>query len=150
MRIDFPEKSGWVGKQSEIELASGGGGGGGGDRYGGIKKDDRVKRGPDWKWDNQDGGAGNLGTVIELKSDGWIRVKWDKGGTNAYRTADVGGTDLVKATGEKRLASAADTRAGATLRFSPISSYDYPSSAKKGELVTYIETNSGTPPAHVR
>ena len=59
---------------------------------------DRVRRGPDWEWGDQDGGLGNAGTITEVDSDGWVRVKWDKGGSNKYRTENAGGTDLVKAT----------------------------------------------------
>jgi len=59
---------------------------------------DRVRRGPDWEWGDQDGGAGNAGTITDVDSDGWVRVKWDKGGSNKYRTENAGGTDLVKAT----------------------------------------------------
>jgi hypothetical protein len=45
---------------------------------------DRVRRGPDWKWDNQD--SNGPGTVVEeLDSDGWIAVKWDEGSRNKYR-----------------------------------------------------------------
>ena len=42
-------------------------------------------------------------TVLKIHETGWISVKWDKtGGTNSYRTAALGGTDLVRAssTGE--------------------------------------------------
>ena len=35
-----------------------------------------VVRGKDWKWDNQDGGAGNTGKVIGVKFTGWVKVKW--------------------------------------------------------------------------
>jgi hypothetical protein len=39
-----------------------------------------VARGLDWQWGNQDGGAGNIGTVIQdlshEDSDGWVIVKW--------------------------------------------------------------------------
>ncbi|KOO26944.1 gtp-binding protein [Chrysochromulina tobinii] len=59
---------------------------------------DRVRRGPDWKWGDQDGGAGNAGTITDVDSDGWVRVKWDKGGSNKYRTEKAGGTDLIEAT----------------------------------------------------
>lgn len=48
----------------------------------------RVKRGPSWKWSSQDGGPGNEGEVVsgtEKNSDGWVRVKWDRGGVNGYR-----------------------------------------------------------------
>ena len=55
----------------------------------------RVRRGPDWKWGDQDGGAGNAGTITEVDSDGWVRVKWDKGSSNKYRTEKAGGTDLI-------------------------------------------------------
>ena len=58
----------------------------------------RVRRGPDWKWGDQDGGAGNAGTITDVDSDGWVRVKWDKGGSNKYRTEKAGGTDLIEAT----------------------------------------------------
>lgn len=30
--------------------------------------------GPDWKWNNQDGGAGNIGTVYRLKTETEIYV----------------------------------------------------------------------------
>ena len=32
----------------------------------GIEPGIRVVRGPDWKWQNQDGGPGNLGTVTKV------------------------------------------------------------------------------------
>ena len=58
---------------------------------------DRVRRGPDWKWGDQDGGAGNAGTITEAaNANGWVGVKWDKGGSDKYRTQKAGGTDLVK------------------------------------------------------
>ena len=46
---------------------------------------------------------GGLGTVLKIDENGWIEVKWDRrGGKNSYRTAALGGTDLVRAssTGE--------------------------------------------------
>ncbi len=43
-----------------------------------IKAGDTVVRGPDWKWENQDGGEGNKGVVVDLKRKGWVIVKWDK------------------------------------------------------------------------
>ncbi|XP_045194598.2 transcription intermediary factor 1-alpha-like [Mercenaria mercenaria] len=52
----------------------------------------RVRRGPDWKWENQDGGG--PGTVIGVRS-GWAVVTWDKGqsGRN-YRIGKDGAFDL--------------------------------------------------------
>lgn len=39
---------------------------------------DRVVRGPDWEWDNQDGGAGKEGVVTKIKArGGWVTVQWD-------------------------------------------------------------------------
>lgn len=43
-----------------------------------IQVGDRVVRGPDWKWDNQDGGKGGKGTVVEIKRRGWVIITWDK------------------------------------------------------------------------
>merc|ERR1719281_1558306 len=48
----------------------------------------KVKRGPDWKWEKQDGGKGGIGTIIppsESTNDGWCQVRWAHGKTNNYR-----------------------------------------------------------------
>ena len=52
-----------------------------------IKEGDRVVRGPDWKWDDQDGGEGGMGTVLFVPAGGkgWVTVKWDAGSTYNYR-----------------------------------------------------------------
>ena len=51
-----------------------------------VKVGDRVVRGLDWKWDNQDGGAGSKGRVVSIKKHGWINIKWDKNGkSDSYR-----------------------------------------------------------------
>ncbi|XP_053389245.1 E3 ubiquitin-protein ligase TRIM33-like [Mercenaria mercenaria] len=52
----------------------------------------RVRRGPDWKWENQD--RGGLGTVIGFNRNGWARVTWDKGGTDSYRIGQEDAFDL--------------------------------------------------------
>jgi len=45
----------------------------------------KVVRGPDWKYDNQDGGS-LYGTICEESYDhGWVDVTWENGYTNAYR-----------------------------------------------------------------
>jgi hypothetical protein len=59
---------------------------------GGIAVGRRVARGKDWKWGDQDGGAGKLGRVKVVQADGWASVKWDNGRSNNYRYA--GGRDL--------------------------------------------------------
>ena len=40
-----------------------------------LKEGDKVERGPDWKWENQDGGEGNVGEVVGVKK-GWVMVRW--------------------------------------------------------------------------
>eukprot|EP01062_Namystynia_karyoxenos_P073458 TRINITY_DN70253_c0_g1_i1.p1 TRINITY_DN70253_c0_g1~~TRINITY_DN70253_c0_g1_i1.p1 ORF type:complete len:611 (+),score=166.22 TRINITY_DN70253_c0_g1_i1:143-1834(+) len=46
----------------------------------------RVKRNPScWRWGDQDGGDGRLGTVTELKDNLWVKVQWDVGKANSYR-----------------------------------------------------------------
>ena len=64
----------------------------------------RVVRGPDWKWDDQDGGEGCLGTVAEAPatahtqaatgSDGVVVVQWDAGNRCNYRCGMDGKYDL--------------------------------------------------------
>ncbi|ELP92466.1 hypothetical protein EIN_523640 [Entamoeba invadens IP1] len=53
-----------------------------------------VKRGRDWKWENQDGGEGNTGIVIDVADDGWVEVKWKNGEIAQYRWGDEGKFDL--------------------------------------------------------
>ena len=54
----------------------------------------RVIRGPDWRWGQQDGGEGHVGTVAEVMGgrggdDGGapdsVVVQWDCGGRCKYR-----------------------------------------------------------------
>jgi len=60
-----------------------------------LQKNDRVVRGPSWKWGNQDGGEGSVGTVCKVKDNGWVEVKWDNGNSNSYRMGEDGKQDLV-------------------------------------------------------
>lgn len=90
--------------------------------YHGIGIGSRVMRGPSWNYDNQDGGEGKLGTVIELRR--WkasynisrlgtngiagVRVLWDTDGTiNTYRwsalSIEEGGIQDLKVVGWKEL-----------------------------------------------
>jgi DNA repair exonuclease SbcCD ATPase subunit len=62
----------------------------------------RVKRGPSWKWEDQDGGVGSLGTLIAWNEgtaprQNWCRVRWDAGKTNIYRAGAEKAHDLVYA-----------------------------------------------------
>ena len=60
----------------------------------------RVVRGPDWKWDDQDGGEGCLGTVAEAPAgdraipEGVVVVQWDAGNRCNYRCGIEGKYDL--------------------------------------------------------
>ncbi|XP_062620442.1 uncharacterized protein LOC134282018 isoform X2 [Saccostrea cucullata] len=44
-----------------------------------------VTRGPDWKWGDQDGGEGNVGTVYRVEMDAVVYVKWPNGNKSNYR-----------------------------------------------------------------
>lgn len=61
----------------------------------------RVIRGPDWKWGNQDGSEGYVGTVIEIGKPGsttspdkTVVVQWDHGSRTNYRIGYQGAYDL--------------------------------------------------------
>ncbi|XP_077497194.1 E3 ubiquitin-protein ligase MIB2-like isoform X2 [Amblyomma americanum] len=61
----------------------------------------RVMRGPDWKWDSQDGGEGYVGTLIAVEhplSDAAepspVWVAWDHGVIERYRVSRTGPCDL--------------------------------------------------------
>ena len=59
----------------------------------------RVVRGPDWKWGDQDGGEGNVGTVVHPGENNGVRdetvlVYWDSGKQANYRAGYAGKYDL--------------------------------------------------------
>ena len=59
----------------------------------------RVVRGPDWMWADQDGGEGNVGTIVHLGQDGslpdgTVLVHWDSGKQANYRAGHSGKFDL--------------------------------------------------------
>ena len=59
----------------------------------------RVVRGPDWRWDEQDGGEGNVGTVISStpsseSKPGTVTVVWDSGLQGEYQGGPDGHHDL--------------------------------------------------------
>lgn len=60
----------------------------------GVQVGCRVIRGPDWKWGNQDGGAGKIGRVFMAES-GLVKVRWPNGDTNTYRNGIQGAYDVV-------------------------------------------------------
>eukprot|EP00397_Hematodinium_sp_SG-2012_P039938 GEMP01043685.1.p1 GENE.GEMP01043685.1~~GEMP01043685.1.p1 ORF type:complete len:304 (+),score=65.04 GEMP01043685.1:92-1003(+) len=51
----------------------------------------RVVRGPDWEFQEQDGGKGQVGVVRAIPCNGWVMVKWKKNGKmHAYKTGKDG------------------------------------------------------------
>lgn len=61
----------------------------------------RVVRGPDWKWGNQDGCEGHVGTVVVVGKTGSVSspdktvvVQWDGGTRTNYRCGYQGAFDL--------------------------------------------------------
>ena len=59
-----------------------------------LVKGARVVRGPDWKWRDQDGGVGSVGTITGNLHDGWVDVCWDNEQTNSYRMGAEAKYDL--------------------------------------------------------
>ncbi|VDI51128.1 Hypothetical predicted protein [Mytilus galloprovincialis] len=53
----------------------------------------RIRRGPDWRWDNQD--LEMPGTVVSHTKTGQIWVEWDFGNINRYRYGVEGCYDVV-------------------------------------------------------
>ena len=70
-----------------------------------VKPGVRVVRGPDWKWGNQDGGEGHVGTVVEVTTTDTpaenhvasrvVLVQWDFGNRCNYRCGIEGKHDLL-------------------------------------------------------
>ncbi len=64
-----------------------------------VKPGLRVVRGPDWKWSDQDGGQGCVGTLVSVTKDkvedGYAAVvQWDAGNRCNYRCGLDGKYDL--------------------------------------------------------
>ena len=54
----------------------------------------RVIRGPDWNLDDDDGGEGHVGTVVEVGEDGNTEIVWDGGQITMCRGGQGQGHDL--------------------------------------------------------
>ncbi|KAK7474948.1 hypothetical protein BaRGS_00033835 [Batillaria attramentaria] len=61
-----------------------------------VEVGDRVKRGRDWAWGNQDGNPPGQGTVTgpEPGLSGWWKVHWDSGMEASYRVGAEDKYDL--------------------------------------------------------
>ena len=98
---------------------------------------DRVKRGPDWKWGDQDGydtllGYGRTGTVTGVSSNNrWCRVTWDNDDdSNNYRVGYDGAHDLC-------LVSASTKNENEDRRSDPYGGYCYAKKAGNPCLFSY-------------
>ena len=72
------------------------------DPQAGVQVGMRVVRGVDWKWGQQDGGEGGVGTVVELGRHGspstpdrTVVVQWDHGTRTNYHAGYQGAHDLL-------------------------------------------------------
>ena len=56
-----------------------------------LEVGDKVVRGPDWRWGNQDGGNGNMGTVIcHVKSNHrFVEIQWLHGVWTCYKYTET-------------------------------------------------------------
>ncbi|CAC5366427.1 unnamed protein product [Mytilus coruscus] len=50
----------------------------------------RVKRGDDWTFNNSDGGNGSMGTVLSVRQDGSVVVRWDCTNIGVYKMGQNG------------------------------------------------------------
>ncbi|XP_076101481.1 uncharacterized protein LOC143071201 [Mytilus galloprovincialis] len=66
-----------------------------------LQLGDRVRRGPDWHYGNQD--KQMAGTVIGQQSHGIARVHWDNGDTNIYMQCDETSTYNLRKVDEPRI-----------------------------------------------
>ncbi|KAI8750496.1 E3 ubiquitin-protein ligase MIB2, partial [Biomphalaria glabrata] len=66
-----------------------------------MKPGIRVVRGPDWTYEDQDGGEGHVGTVVQVPGkddsstpDKHVTVLWDNGNRHLYRVGAENAYDL--------------------------------------------------------
>ncbi|OWF47911.1 uncharacterized protein LOC110453756 [Mizuhopecten yessoensis] len=77
----------------------------------------RVRRGPDWSWDEQD--SYMAGTVVSHKSDGWLCVLWDSGHSNRYCYGQGGKYDIIPVDEPRTLKSGESIQVGCMVRRGP-------------------------------
>ncbi|XP_061171956.1 uncharacterized protein LOC133181481 [Saccostrea echinata] len=53
-----------------------------------------VERGPDWQWEDQDGGKGNIGVVYKTKRNAVVYVRWPNSNKSNYRFGYDGKFDV--------------------------------------------------------
>ncbi|XP_033749308.1 uncharacterized protein LOC117333997 [Pecten maximus] len=60
-----------------------------------------CRRGPDWEWDNQDGGEDQVGIVFKIEDNGVIHVRWQNGKRGNYRYGIHGKFDIEMCPGRQ-------------------------------------------------
>lgn len=60
-----------------------------------------CRRGPDWEWDNQDGGEDQVGIVFKIEDSGVIHVRWQNGKRGNYRYGIHGKFDIEMCPGRR-------------------------------------------------
>lgn len=55
----------------------------------------QVMRGPDWRYDDQDGGAGSIGVIHSILMDGLALVQWANEHHAIYRVGYNNKHDLI-------------------------------------------------------
>ncbi|XP_060066674.1 uncharacterized protein LOC132546961 [Ylistrum balloti] len=70
-----------------------------------------CRRGPDWEWDNQDGGEDQVGVVFKIEDNGVIHVRWQNGKRGNYRYGIHGKFDIEMCPGRRPAQSGASSDA---------------------------------------
>ncbi len=58
----------------------------------------RVVRGRDWRWDEEDGGEGMLGTIVDtrfMRNSKQALVTWDNGSKGCYEVERPGKNEII-------------------------------------------------------
>ena len=111
-----------------------------------ISVGSRVRRNPDhWKWGDQDGGSGKVGSVIEVEGNGWISVQWDHSGRRSrYRYGSENCYDVLEALDQRNTTTSATDEAG--IRCAVIAALESPDADSLSEIAR-IRLHALTGPA---
>jgi hypothetical protein len=84
----------------------------------------KVVRGKDWCYDEQDGGEGKTGVIVDKLKYDWVRVLWENGNKDDYRIGNEGKYDLYFATEKDALLQEAMERFPSGCSYEDIATYD--------------------------
>lgn len=103
----------------------------------------KVIRGEDWDWDDQDGGEGNVGEMIDKsESEGWVKVKWEKNNyTASYRIGKDDEYDLYFADDKGTWATRTDVIIQKIYKPLPTGEYfELPTEVHKKHVTTWLDS----------